>query len=435
MKWSRYNILFLNKKGEYFLYNSRLNSFFNLDRDTYTTLKRMEESKELDALPEKQKADLAGKKILVEDREDDDFVVQMKYLKRKKTFTGNNLGIVLAPTLACNFKCPYCYEKDLPNVFISNEVQDKLIQFINLQENKAKQLSLYWHGGEPLLAFKEIRSIIDKIQEKSVLPLVDHRMVTNGYLFNKEMCKFFNDTHLQYVQITVDGKEATHNSNRIHKSGQPTYQKIIDNIDMIVEEMPSCLVGVRVNIHNGNKDDYPEIYNHLSQRWKGKNCTVYPAFVLPQSNGCNVSCLSSKEKPRFYMDLYTKHGMKNLDFKPRMQLGSCSAIYENHYVIDPQGTLFKCWADFGMPERAIGNLDEGITNWKFVAEYAMNSDKFVDQKCLNCPIFPICDGGCNRFRVDNALYGIPYDVCPIEENGLIGYLNIIYENSMMNKEE
>lgn len=37
-----------------------------------------------------------------------------------------------------------------------------------------------------------------------------------------------------------------------------------------------------------------------------------------------------------------------------------------------------------------------------------------------------CDGGCNRFRIEYQYKGMPYNVCPIDDNGLIGYLDTIY---------
>ena len=427
MKWSKFNIMFKSDHGSCYLYNSRSNSFFKLNDELYGLLSLVSTNRDMSDLSGELLDDLVGKKVVVNDFEDDSYIVQMKYLKRKKSFNTSTLSIVLAPTFACNFKCPYCYENNLNNLFIKEEIQNKLINFISSNEVTAKNLHLCWHGGEPLLAFKEIKSILNKIHESSKVPLTSHHMVSNGYLFNQEMCTFFRDTKLNYLQITVDGTEETHNRNRIHKSGVPTYQKIISNIDMILDEMPDCNVGVRVNIHNENKDDYPSIYHELTERWKDKNCRVYSAFVLPQSNGCGVSCLSSKEKARFYIDLYRKYGFTNIDFCPSLNVGSCSAIYDKSFVIDPAGNLYKCWADFGVDERIIGNLDEGIKKWDYISEYALNSDKFVDQKCLDCNLFPVCEGGCNRFRVDNKLYGIPYDVCPVDENGLIGYLQIIYE--------
>jgi uncharacterized protein len=428
MKWSKFNILF-KLNGVDFLYNSRNNSFFKLNNDLHEEILSIEsDKKSIDHLSVDVYNLLKSKNIIVDNYDDENFISQMLYLKRKKQFSGGTLSLVIAPTLSCNFKCPYCYESGLPNNVMKADVQDKLVEFINMHTIRTKGLDITWHGGEPLIAFKTIKSLFYKIKEKSEMPVNSHSMVTNGYLFNLKMCSFFNETNLSYVQITVDGTEDTHNANRIHKSGVPTYQRIIENIDMITDEMPSCRVGVRVNIHNANKWDYPNIYNELSERWKGKNCMVYPAFVIPQT-GCRVSCLSSTEKMHFYTELYKKYNFKNLDFKPFLRTGNCSAIYENHYIIDPEGFLFKCWADFGLEDRKIGHVNSGITNWKFVSEYMVNSDKFVDEKCLKCRIFPICEGGCNRFRVDKNYLNIPYNVCPIDENGLADYLQIIYEQT------
>jgi uncharacterized protein len=114
------------------------------------------------------------------------------------------------------------------------DVQDQLVEFINLHKLKTKELNIYWHGGEPLIAFNTIKSLFYKISEKSEIPITDHSMVTNGYLFDIKMCSFFNETNLNYVQITVDGTEETHNANRIHKSGVPTYRKIIEVLRGIV---------------------------------------------------------------------------------------------------------------------------------------------------------------------------------------------------------
>ena len=433
MIWSKFNILFKSNSGCYFLYNSRINSFFKIDKPFYDLLSAFKaDATNINEIEQNTIDTMIQKKIIVNQNDDENYISQMEYLKRKRSFCCNDLSLVIAPTLNCNFRCPYCYEDDLPPKKMNDKTQNKLIEFINLHKNRTNRLNLYWHGGEPMLAFKEIQNILTKIIEKSDISLNNHRMVTNGYIFNKETCKFFKETKMDYIQITVDGTKETHDKNRIHKTGISTYNRIIENIDLILDEMPDCNVGVRVNIHNANKGDYPIIYDELTERWKGKNCNVYPAFVLSHG-GCNVSCLSNSEKPQFYVDLYKKYDMKNINFIPNLDVGTCSAIYENHYVIDPDGFLFKCWADFGISERIIGNLETGINNWEYVSEYIVNTDKFKDEKCLKCNIFPICSGGCNRFRLENKLYNTPYDVCPIDMYGLTDYLEIIYEQ--MSKKE
>lgn len=429
-EWSKYNMLFESKKHGFFLYNSRVNNFYKLTSDLYVKLKGIEEDiSSIDSLDNETFVTLQENKIIVNGGEDYLYFSKTEYMKRKKSFLGRDLSLVIVPTMGCNFKCPYCYEQNLPNVKMSEDIQNKVISFINKFQNKCDNLSIYWHGGEPLMAFDVIKNLLYKIKTEVNLPLIDQSMVSNGYLFNKEVCKLFKEFPLNYVQITVDGLEDTHNLNRIHKAGLPTYGRIIDNIDFILNDLPETLVGVRMNIHNDNKDEYYTHLKKLSLRWEGKKCTIYPAFVLPQGGNCNVSCLTPYQKAKFYIDLYNDYKM-NVNFFPKMQLGTCSAIYENHFVIDPVGVLYKCWADLGHEERAVGDIFSGITKWDFVAAYSVGSDKFTDDKCKDCKIFPICDGGCNRFRTDHQLLNYDYDVCQIDSSGLEKYLEIIYEQQL-----
>jgi len=261
-KWSKYNILFESKKYGFFLYNSRVNNFYKLTSDLYAQLKGIEEDiTSINSLEEDTFKTLQEKKIIINDGDDYLYFSKTLYMKRKRQFLGRDLSLVIVPTMGCNFKCLYCYEHNLPNVKMSEDIQNKVISFIQNYQNKCDSLSIYWHGGEPLMAFNVIKNLLYKIKTEVNLHLIDHSMVSNGYLFNKEVCKFFKEYPLNYVQITVDGLEDTHNRNRIHKAGLPTYERIIDNIDFILNDLPETLVGVRMNIHNDNKDEF---YTHLN---------------------------------------------------------------------------------------------------------------------------------------------------------------------------
>lgn len=181
MKWSNFNFLFVSSANESLLYNSRMNSFLQISESLYNVLKLIEKGDSLSLLPDNIIEYLRERKVLVDLNEDDSYIMQSKYLKCKRAFLNTSLGLVLAPTLACNFKCPYCYENNLPAITITEEVQDHLIDFINRHTTKVDGMALCWHGGEPLIAFKAIKSIIDKIEKKSEIPLLRHEMVSNGF--------------------------------------------------------------------------------------------------------------------------------------------------------------------------------------------------------------------------------------------------------------
>ncbi len=420
MKISRFVIPF-TREGAYYIYNLKTLSLLSVDEMMYRwILHAIEFGVDADSINDKMESYLAIKRIIDDDRESDDcdFCYKMEYAKRLKSLTNRTLSLVIAPTLSCNFACPYCYEASLPSSLMKANVEDELIDFINSFTQTCDNLEICWSGGEPLIGFDNIESLYYKIQNKSKLPLIRQSIVTNGYLLTDRVCDFFRLGHVSLVQITIDGNEETHNKSRILKTGGKTYDAILSNIDCMVRMVPECTVVVRTNIHEGNKDEFGFLYKRLKSRWKDfKNVLLSPAFVQPNSN-CKVNCCDSKDKTSFFLNLAHDAGISDIDFLPKHKLGSCSASVENSFIVAPNGDLFKCWNDIGINNRKVGSLSKGITNNALIAQYMVGSDKYHDMKCMRCCLFPICDGGCNRRRIDNKLEKTSYDLCPFTKKGV-----------------
>lgn len=428
MKISNYVIVF-ERENLYFLYNTSTQSLFKINIFDYKSILNVIEGRtNLENLSNELLVFLENHQCIDTDNDQfaHDFRVKMEYRKRFESFSGKTLSLVIAPTLACNFACPYCYESNLPISTMSQDVEDDIIHFIKSYDNVCDKIEICWEGGEPLIGFDTIKSIFNKIETKTSLKIANHIIVTNGYLLTKEMCDFFNDKNLNLAQITIDGKPETHNKSRILKSGGPTYDRIIQNIDMLTDTVSTCKVIVRTNIHNGNKDEYGDLYTQLSQHWKGKNVKISPAFVLANNN-CKVSCCSPREKSNFYLHLQKAYNINKFNTAPSIQIGKCSATAEHSYIIDPKGNLYKCWNDIGVEELCIGNVSEGIKNNSLIAKYIVGSDKYTDNKCSHCKLFPICDGGCNRRRIDNIELGTTYQLCSFDEVGLCDRLYEYYK--------
>lgn len=92
------------------------------------------------------------------------------------------------------------------------------------------------------------------------------------------------------------------------------------------------------------------------------------------------------------------------------------------YVIDPESLLYKCWADVGIKNQSIGTLETGLNNFDIMSEFIQGSDNFSDSKCLNCRYLPVCDGGCNLYRVNYKSNKKPYDICQYDDEGMINFL-------------
>lgn len=430
MKISRYAIPFV-RDNNYFLYNTLTLSLLSIDKATYDyIMDSIENPACINNIPKEALSILQDKSIIDDDRETaaKNFQYKMEYIKRLKSFGGRTLSLVIAPTLACHFACPYCYEANLPLTIMNEDTEDKIIEFINSFKDKCDILEICWEGGEPLLAFDRLKSLLGKIKRDSLLPVNFQSIVTNGYLLSEDIANYLLNEKLDFAQITIDGSPDTHNKSRILKSGGNTYERIINNIDILTRIIPECHIAVRTNVHEGNKNEFGSLYKELRKRWEGKNVSLYPAFVMQNSN-CKVSCCTPQNKTDFFLNLKRNEKIDNINFVPKHKIGACSATAENCYIIAPDGSLYKCWNDIGMKERKIGSVYEGITNNTLIAEYMIGSDKYKDPKCCECSLFPICDGGCNRQRMDNDLYNKSYSLCPFTKEGIEEYLYEHYKTT------
>ena len=429
MKWSQFNFLFYSPKIGYCLHNTRMLSLLSFDKETYNILLSCEEEPDkADSLIDTETFDyLVKNKVLVDDFEDINYINKLSFVKKYACEKRENLSIVICPTLGCNFACPYCYEHNLSSRAMSVEVQMKVINFINQYEGIKRSVSLNWHGGEPLTSFEAIKSFYSLFDEYSKLPLGHSSMVSNGYLLNRDICSFLNQKKLNYLQITIDGNELTHNKTRILKNGKGTFEQIIKNIDLAVEYMPDCKIGIRTNIGKHNKEEYYEIYDILSNRWKNNNVSIYYAFILNNSTVSQQKHTSSvelttREKCDFLLSLEKKNVIDYKSLFPKIDCGTCTCTDPSAFVIDPEGLLYKCWADVGIKNRSIGTLETGLNNFDIMSEFIQGSDKFSDSKCLNCRYLPVCDGGCNLYRVNYKSNKKPYDICQYDDEGMINFL-------------
>ncbi len=445
MIFSKYNFLFESSKYGYLLYNSASNAFIRLDHTAFEELKKIEmDSTLVNRLSDNTQKKLADAKVLVNDDN------QLFYNKRMNfffnTFDAVNLGLAIAPTTHCNFACSYCYEGNRKPQYMTSEIEDKIISFIRSYE-RVKNLNLTWYGGEPLMGFDSIKRLLAGIKTISGLKLGQHTMTSNGYLLTKEKSLFFRDNPLTCIQITIDGNREAHNNRRtLAPHRMPTYDVIVDNIEQFIKLNPDTRVAIRANLDHSNSKTFIQEFNELSNRWKGKNVIVYPAFVKDfqslnretnkdnfAANGCRDICFTTSEKMQFFENLYREHGLK-VNFAPEYTIGGCGATIVNYYVIGPKGELYKCWNDIGDESYVVGNVaDKKITNYDLLSRYIGGPNMMDDNKCTNCKLFPICDGGCTWNRHKNLFDGASMLLCSSRISNPEKAFELYYEQLQRNK--
>ena len=160
MKWSKYNYFFKSPKYGYLLYNALTNVFLRMSAREAAILQCAKiNPSSIDEFSEREM--LLKNKIFVESDEDEVALLKVENLLDR--FASPTLSLTITPTLACNFKCRYCYENPSHVETMSEEVQDKVVSFVQSFPS-VKELVVTWYGGEPLLALDVVERLTSRLK-------------------------------------------------------------------------------------------------------------------------------------------------------------------------------------------------------------------------------------------------------------------------------
>ena len=408
MKESKFNVYFREEEAnKYVIFNSRTTALVVLDKreiDLYKYLKNNYFSyttkDELELLNGLKKGG-----FILED--DVDEIGMLRYLQKVAQNSIDSLSLTIAPTMACNFGCVYCYEGEHNCVEIMNdEVKERIIGLVAGEIKKISVLNITWYGGEPLLEMDVIEELSKKFIELCEKNNVFYTasIITNGYYLNVENAKKLNDLKIEMVQVTLDGIEEYHDKKRPLKNGGGTFEKIISNL-IDIKGILKNGISLRINTDHYNKDSVKEVIQLLREYDLLNDIHPYLGHVDATNDFYDSKkCLSEEEflmiRDDFRKEL-SKYQNGNLEKRyPIVKLNSCMADSRGGLVIDPKGNISKCWCDIGYSEYEIGNIKEGIKNYDRLIKYC-NYDVFSDEKCQGCNVIPLCLGGCPKRRVEN----------------------------------
>jgi uncharacterized protein len=321
----------------------------------------------------------------------------------------NSASLIIMPTEKCNFRCTYCYE-----TFEKGKMSESVISGLKIYMTKTitqfKNYNLAWFGGEPLLHKDIIADLSHHFTETRKKAGVDGSIsvTTNGYLLNSDAVLKLSDAGLDVYHITLDGPKEIHDSQRIPINGKPTYDKIFENIRMILEESTARVV-LRVNIAIENKSVLSVI-----EKWLTKE--VMPTltkfddridyYIVPIWDATTTSiegiCLSKLlDFQRFARlkdaTLRVKGQSLRQDLSSMVKKSgslSCYAGTPNSYVIGADGAVYKCSVAVDLSENRVGSLTEdGSLNLDSDKEAVWtHQNALTDPTCNSCHFAKSCQG-------------------------------------------
>lgn len=438
MKWSKYSLFFESKRHGWLLFNTVSRAFLTVENDKVEAIRGImadPEGFDYSTCPMLY-MQLRSLGYIVEDTKDDDFFYVEKMRNLTQLYTESNLLLTIAPTRACNFDCSYCFEHDRHGKPMTEEVEDKLIRFIKSYRSSNNQMHITWYGGEPLLAWDRVMSITKRIYD--IGKGFTSSMITNGYLLTEEKVAKLNYLKVNYLQITLDGAKATHDSRRCLINGQPTYDKILENIDLVMKSDFKGTIHVRVNVDERNEDEYVEVYRYVMSKYAkdyGRRITVYPGFVKGDDHADSACFFDAMRQGEFVQKMYEKYKIIPLNLFPRRHSQTCTLTKRNGFVVGPEGELYKCWDDVGIDEMVVGSLDvNNDWNMPLIAEGMVACSYLDDPECRECSFFPICNGGCHRIRQKNLHREWQDSPCTYFRYNIENLLELYYEQKLQQVE-
>lgn len=415
-KKSMFNYIYRRKNGENVIYNTFSKGLITLDDN------EIEQYNHQLFTNNGVERELINNGILI--KNDFDEISFLKYFHYKTKFSNNILYLTIAPTLDCNFGCPYCYENRRTGN-MSQEVQRETINYIKeMIESGVTDIHLTWYGGEPLLYFDIVENMTKQIiqlttKNKCRLKL---EMVTNGYLLTKEIVDKLDEFGFSRIQITIDGLKENHDKRRHLISGKGTYDRIMSNLYLFDDS--SMNIFIRMNIDNENSRDF-KILKQEIEAIENDSIKVYasPVEDLNKDKINNVSkFMSNKEFDAFTLQSYDD---ETIDTDELTVMDDrycfCTAEIENCYVIDEKGDFYKCWDQVGRKEYVCFNvLDRVDKNYSNISKYLV-FDPFEDERCSKCVFLPACFGGCKFQR-----YVLNKSVCGFTDETIQKYLETTF---------
>lgn len=382
---ARHSIIYNSLSGKFVVVKNHVFSLENFD------IKQIEEN-----YPFLFKQLIEGG-IILEETED-----EFELLKARINKADNNSDsfiLHINPTLDCNFRCWYCYEKHVVNskmtlstvnavkILISRIISNPFISFFDLG----------FFGGEPLFFFNHVaKNIIAYTREQCVKfgKSLHIHFTSNGALLNNSIINFLSQSSCAF-QITLDGAKESHDNTRFTKNYSGSFDIITTNILKLVKAKIDVIV--RVNYTGDNIDSVISILDRFKEC--GYEYKKYLKFDFQRVWQDRKDRFDETEKKiNSIRDRFRKEGFMVLtNYLPHDVRQSCYGDKLNHVLINYNGDLFGCTArDFSTSNR-IGYINqEGELIYEKEIVNRRNNSKLVKEVCRECRIAPICGGGCKQ---------------------------------------
>lgn len=351
------------------------------------------------------------------------------------------INLLIKPSTGmCNLRCEYCFYEDEVKLrkqasygFMTEDTLEQVIK--KTLEDNIDGCTIAYQGGEPtLIGLEFYRKSIEFQKKYNTKGVTIHNAIqTNGYRLGREWAEFFSENHF-LVGLSLDGTKDTHNAFRKNPAGEDTFFDIMDTKSLFDQ------YGVEYNILtvvNGRTVKKARKIYEFYHKYKLSYLQFIPCMDPFEqegkegglATGVTKFSVTAEDYGRFLMELFDlwyddlqqgrqpyirsfENYISILMGKPPEacdQYGFCGI----QYVIEADGEVYPC--DFYvLDDYKLGNLntssikeiDRKRSELKFV-----QSSRNQTSECISCGFYPVCRGGCYRYRTIPGKDGMKNCLC------------------------
>lgn len=410
---SRFNLAFDGPaNGSLVIFNTLRGAMVEFDAEESVTMRGAMDSGDAAAIPAALRQGLLDCGILVPTTLDELAIVRAR--KTTGVADSNRLDVVVMPTIDCNFRCVYCYEKHAGSS-MAVPVRDSLVAFLEREIPKFKGVMLHWYGGEPLLEPETVLVVTDAATRVAgaagaTLAL---QMTTNGYLLTEDVARPLVQAGLREYQVTIDGAREAHDRLRPLGGGDPSFDVVLANTIAVLRSSSEVQVSVRVNFNETNAGDVLPLLDQFPDDVRDRIRFVFE----PIFGHCSVRARAAIEDEEISRLLRSWHEhaaaggyASSVGGVHAGKLVYCYAERENQLVVSYDGAVFKCPVCDFTTEAPVGRLSSDGTIARYDDWTLWMDVPAFDSACEACVFSPLCMGGCRRERLKTGGLG---DTCAL----------------------
>jgi len=284
---------------------------------------------------------------------------------------------IITTTGKCNLKCKYC-GGSFPQMFVPYDVKYD-IQSLTELINRDREATVVYYGGEPLLNWKFIKELNQRLKVKRI------GIQTNGTLVKNLEYDFWK--YFDFALLSIDGDEFITDLNR----GKGTYKKVIDSAKYLKgfgkELIARMVVTGKSNIYRDVKHIldlylFDKVHWQLDvvwdERWDLK--TFVTENYLPGIEKLMSQFMENARNGRIikivpFLGILSSFYFKKFKYFP------CGAG-KYSITINSDGRILACPIAVSEEWNNIGLVGKGF------------KPLTMPQECINCEYFNYCGGRC-----------------------------------------